>query len=239
MKFKYLIAASAMVLPASVAAQAGPVAEKSAAEITCELTADCDAFNQELATRAADPERGFNLVLPGRSNAARPANAAVAPRPSASTQPTTAYGVSRQPGQAAPQQSAVGATRAQPARIAQPSVRAAVQPGRSNLSIGFASGSSTFTPAGLAQARTLLDALKQPAAAGKRFVVAGHTDSVGSRELNLELSRRRADALVAFLVENGVEASRLEARGYGFDQPLPGLSARHGANRRVEIVRVD
>jgi outer membrane protein OmpA-like peptidoglycan-associated protein len=58
---------------------------------------------------------------------------------------------------------------------------------------------------------------------------------VGSRPFNLDLSRRRADALVDYLAQNGVDRSRLEAHGVGFDQPLPGLGSRAAANRRVEI----
>jgi OmpA-OmpF porin, OOP family len=69
--------------------------------------------------------------------------------------------------------------------------------------------------------------------------VGGHTDSVGGREYNIDLSKRRAEALVEFLVENGVERSRLQPEGYGFDKPVPGMGAKAAANRRVEIVKID
>jgi outer membrane protein OmpA-like peptidoglycan-associated protein len=50
--------------------------------------------------------------------------------------------------------------------------------------------------------------------------VQGHTDKQGSDEYNLDLSQRRADAVVAYLVAHGVAATRLDAHGYGETQPV-------------------
>src|SRR5690606_36940528 len=50
--------------------------------------------------------------------------------------------------------------------------------------------------------------------------LAGHTDNTGSRELNLRLSKERAEAVKAYLVSKGANASRIEATGYGPDQPI-------------------
>ncbi len=69
------------------------------------------------------------------------------------------------------------------------------------------------------------------------FNVEGHTDSVGSEALNQKLSESRAQAVVDWLVENGIEGSRLVAAGYGESMPLMPNNTRKGRNRnrRVEI----
>ncbi len=71
--------------------------------------------------------------------------------------------------------------------------------------------------------------------------VQGHTDSRGTDEYNLELSDRRAEAVRAYLIEQDIEPSRLEARGYGESRPLESNRTDSGraANRRVEFVRTD
>jgi OOP family OmpA-OmpF porin len=67
--------------------------------------------------------------------------------------------------------------------------------------------------------------------------LAGHTDNTGSRELNLRLSKERAEAVKAYLVSKGANASRIEATGYGPDQPIASNSTADGRqqNRRVEF----
>jgi peptidoglycan-associated lipoprotein len=67
-----------------------------------------------------------------------------------------------------------------------------------------------------------------------RFRVFGHTDLVGSAGYNQRLGMRRANAAVAFLVQNGVSKSRLEAVvSYGKTQPLIQTSAPEMRNRRT------
>ncbi len=70
------------------------------------------------------------------------------------------------------------------------------------------------------------------------FYVDGHTDSVGSEELNQKLSEGRSQAVVEWLVENGISKSRLTSRGFGESQPLMTNDTRDGRerNRRVEIL---
>ncbi len=71
----------------------------------------------------------------------------------------------------------------------------------------------------------------------KRLEVAGHTDNQGTREVNLDLSRRRAAAVVAYLVGKGVAAARLGSNGYGPDKPVASNDTEDGraANRRVQF----
>jgi outer membrane protein OmpA-like peptidoglycan-associated protein len=68
--------------------------------------------------------------------------------------------------------------------------------------------------------------------------VQGHTDERGDDAYNLELSERRAAAVMAYLVAHGVAAARLTSRGYGETQPLDNRHTRAAwtKNRRVDFV---
>lgn len=68
--------------------------------------------------------------------------------------------------------------------------------------------------------------------------VQGHTDNRGGRRANLQLSQERAESVVQWLVQHGVSASRLQAKGYGDSHPLvPNLTAGNRAkNRRVQFI---
>jgi OOP family OmpA-OmpF porin len=67
--------------------------------------------------------------------------------------------------------------------------------------------------------------------------LAGHTDNTGSKELNMRLSKDRAESVKAYLVSQGVNASRVEATGYGLTQPIATNKTAAGRqkNRRVEF----
>lgn len=67
--------------------------------------------------------------------------------------------------------------------------------------------------------------------------VGGHTDDVGSDVLNRELSAGRAEAVVAYLVSQGVPTDRVEAVGFGEDEPIATNDTAEGRalNRRVEL----
>ncbi len=69
--------------------------------------------------------------------------------------------------------------------------------------------------------------------------VEGHTDSRGRREHNMDLSQRRAQAVVTYLVDRGdVAAERLTAQGFGPDRPQVENATtpeQHAENRRVEF----
>lgn len=73
---------------------------------------------------------------------------------------------------------------------------------------------------------------------GSAFTVAGHTDAAGPEAYNQGLSERRASAIKAWLVENGVAADRLSAKGYGETQPKYDNTTDEGRrlNRRVELI---
>jgi len=100
--------------------------------------------------------------------------------------------------------------------------------------IGFKLNSSQITADGQAKARVFAKSLLMPELSGKRFLIEGHTDSLGGLSANMDLSRRRAQAVADFLSQQGVERSRIEVRGFGPSMPLSGRSASDTRNRRVE-----
>jgi outer membrane protein OmpA-like peptidoglycan-associated protein len=73
-----------------------------------------------------------------------------------------------------------------------------------------------------------------------KLEVSGHTDSDGDDAYNKELSQRRAARVKAYLVEKGVAAGNLVARGYGEEQPITGneTASDKAQNRRVELSRL-
>jgi outer membrane protein OmpA-like peptidoglycan-associated protein len=79
--------------------------------------------------------------------------------------------------------------------------------------------------------------LKQNAAL--ELIVVGHTDNKGTIEYNLDLSQRRARAVVSALVTNfGIEGKRLDPRGVGFLAPVAPNTSEDGRakNRRVQLI---
>ncbi|HUS24353.1 MAG TPA: OmpA family protein [Candidatus Binatia bacterium] len=101
--------------------------------------------------------------------------------------------------------------------------------------ITFQMDSAKLTP----EARITLDSVADTLKPQKELnvEVAGHTDNVGSEAYNMLLSQQRADAVRAYLLEKGVEESRVTAVGYGELEPVGGndTEADRDRNRRVEL----
>jgi len=101
--------------------------------------------------------------------------------------------------------------------------------------IHFASGKATITP----DSYPILDQIVQLLKANPnvKIEIAGHTDSVGSEMYNLRLSEARANAVRDYLIQHGISADRLIARGYGESRPIAPNTTREGRakNRRVEF----
>jgi outer membrane protein OmpA-like peptidoglycan-associated protein len=110
-----------------------------------------------------------------------------------------------------------------------------------NLSVLFATGSADLTPEAVHVLDSLGKALNDQALAGYRFRIEGHTDTVGTREYNQELSDRRATAVLDYLADNfHVDRSRVEAVGKGEDDlliPTPDQTPEP-RNRRVQVVNI-
>ena len=68
-------------------------------------------------------------------------------------------------------------------------------------------------------------------------IIEGHTDNVGSAQLNQKLSEQRADSVRAALIARGVQPARMQTKGLGFSQPVAENTTEDGRtqNRRVNI----
>ena len=68
--------------------------------------------------------------------------------------------------------------------------------------------------------------------------MAGHTDSQGAPENNLDLSQRRAEAVTSYIGESGVDTSRITSAGYGETKPVASNDTPEGRaqNWRIEFV---
>ena len=71
----------------------------------------------------------------------------------------------------------------------------------------------------------------------KKIEIAGHTDSRGADAYNLDLSKRRANAVYNYFTANGIEQSRVIAVGFGESKPVDTNETTEGRknNRRVEF----
>jgi outer membrane protein OmpA-like peptidoglycan-associated protein len=229
-KFGLILAAfagTAMAAPA--------FADEGPADVNydCALYNECDNASEE---DAGDVRGGFTMRRNGEG----------APAVRSSDNVRGGFTMRRQPlveGQAKPAQATTAgrariAPRRESVQIAKPKpvatpgkmVQAQIKAGQQ---ITFVSGSAELQPGAKLVAQKLAIAMLRPDKVGERFRIEGHTDAVGTRELNVELSERRALAVVAYLASQGVDSKRLEVAGYGFDQPLAGQSKFAPANRRV------
>jgi outer membrane protein OmpA-like peptidoglycan-associated protein len=106
------------------------------------------------------------------------------------------------------------------------------------LGVNFEDAKAVLLP----QSRAVLDVVAQSLVANPevRVEVAGHTDSRSPAEYNLWLSATRAAAVRDYLIERGVAADRLVARGYGLTRPIAPNATKEGRarNRRVELIRL-
>jgi outer membrane protein OmpA-like peptidoglycan-associated protein len=228
---KLMIAA----LLASLPAWAPSAGAQTAEQLACQLSGACgdastDEVVQEAVSEAETPEastpqarvsatRGFSI--------ARKVDQGKAVSATQTASPKAAVTASRKKTVGAPGKSTKSAGMLQSSTI-----------GRADLRVSFVSGSAEMTPAGQREAMKFVQALQMPMLQSMRFIIAGHTDAVGNREYNLDLSRRRAQAMVDYLVANGADRSRFDVQGFGFDKPMPGSAATSPENRRVEIIRI-
>jgi OOP family OmpA-OmpF porin len=101
--------------------------------------------------------------------------------------------------------------------------------------VEFATNSATLTEG----SRPILDAVAEDLRQHLqvRVELQGHTDSRGADAYNLELSQRRAESVRDYLIAQGVNATRLEAKGYGETQPIADNATKAGQaeNRRVSM----
>lgn len=103
-----------------------------------------------------------------------------------------------------------------------------------NRIIEFRSGSAMLTPLGASILDEMVAKMTKMQAS---FLIVGHTDDVGGRESNLQLSRARALAVKNYLVAKGIAASRMDVLGKGPDEPVVANDTDEGRarNRRIEF----
>lgn len=99
----------------------------------------------------------------------------------------------------------------------------------------FESGTSTLQSASKETLDKIVEVLNQYPSA--KFTIEGHTDSIGTYEKNQILSEKRANAVKSYLIEKGIDSTRLSAIGFGEKKPIATNMYKHGRkqNRRVEI----
>ncbi len=104
------------------------------------------------------------------------------------------------------------------------------------LNVNFQTGSAVLTASSNAEINRVKAMLMEKTGVTAQLV--GHTDNVGSADLNKSLSTRRAQAVYQALVDAGVPASRLSYAGMGEDQPVAtnATAAGRGQNRRTEMI---
>jgi OOP family OmpA-OmpF porin len=105
-----------------------------------------------------------------------------------------------------------------------------------SYSIEFETGSANIRSSSY---KTLNEIFESAVVAeGLKVGVYGHTDDKGSDEVNVPLSRERAEAVKAYLMKKGLKANRIESDGFGSTKPIADNSTEAGRskNRRVEIV---
>ena len=103
----------------------------------------------------------------------------------------------------------------------------------------FATGSSTIEGESTPTLKEIGDMLTSHA--DLKLMIEGHTDNVGSAASNQKLSEARADAVRQYLIDNyHIDASRLQAKGYGAAKPVASNDTAEGRqqNRRVELVKI-
>lgn len=99
----------------------------------------------------------------------------------------------------------------------------------------FESGKSVLTSGSYTELERLLNIMKENGQI--KIEISGHTDLTGTEPLNLTLSQSRAKTVVEYLVQNGIDRSRITFKGYGSSQPIADNASASGRakNRRVEF----
>jgi outer membrane protein OmpA-like peptidoglycan-associated protein len=109
-----------------------------------------------------------------------------------------------------------------------------------DLDIQFDYNSAEISKTSLSSVQELGKALANPSLKGSTFVVAGHTDAIGSEAYNQDLSERRADTIKRYLAgKYGINGTDLVTVGYGKSKPKDPNAPMDPINRRVQVVNLD
>jgi outer membrane protein OmpA-like peptidoglycan-associated protein len=109
-----------------------------------------------------------------------------------------------------------------------------------DLEINFDYNSANISAKSLPSVQALGRALSNQSLKGSTFVIAGHTDGVGTDAYNQDLSERRADAIKRHLVDKfGIAGTDLVTVGYGKSKLKDPANPTAAANRRVQVVNME
>jgi outer membrane protein OmpA-like peptidoglycan-associated protein len=109
-----------------------------------------------------------------------------------------------------------------------------------DLEIQFDYNSAEITKTSMPSVQALGKALSDANLKGSTFVLAGHTDAIGSDGYNQDLSERRADTIKRYLAEKyGINGTDLVTVGYGESKPKDPKAPTAPVNRRVQVVNMD
>ncbi|MGQ4660767.1 OmpA family protein [Lysobacter sp. F6437] len=111
--------------------------------------------------------------------------------------------------------------------------------GKVALQVNFATDKAEILPESQPQIEQVVQLLKDDPAL--ELSINGHTDDTGDAAHNRQLSEARAASVVAALAAQDIDAERLDANGFGQDQPVAdnGTAEGRAKNRRVELVKAD
>jgi OOP family OmpA-OmpF porin len=110
-----------------------------------------------------------------------------------------------------------------------------IEKGRATLDVKFDFDKTIVKPIYYKEIEGVTDVLKKYP--DMKIVVEGHTDNIGTKKYNLNLSQRRSSAIKAVMVKKfNIESSRITPKGFGYSRPVADNSTKEGRqiNRRVE-----
>jgi outer membrane protein OmpA-like peptidoglycan-associated protein len=113
-----------------------------------------------------------------------------------------------------------------------------IEPRSIDLVIQFDFDSANLQESSKPLLDNLVSAMKTDRLMSLRFKVEGHTDAKGSEAYNQNLSMRRAESVVSYMTDNGIDKRRLEGIGKGFSELLYPDKPQAMENRRVRITTV-
>lgn len=111
--------------------------------------------------------------------------------------------------------------------------------GKSVLYINFETDKAHLSTEGQDVVKQISEALKNNTSL--KIAIEGHTDNTGDATRNKKLSEDRANAVLTNLIKQGIEESRLSAKGFGTEKPLVAndSESNKAKNRRVELIKID
>jgi len=100
----------------------------------------------------------------------------------------------------------------------------------------FNTGSHELLPESIVELQKLIEFLKQNPTLV--IEIEGHTDNVGSAEMNQKLSESRAEEVYKYLIDKGIDKAKMTYKGYGLTKPVSSNDTPEGRsiNRRTEFV---